>query len=131
MPKASTSGSFFLPFDEADTNEQLAEFMDNIGTDFPPAWAAGAWVDGLLFEQAVDAIVDRDGPNGCQPPDLLDELRTVTTFDADGWWATTDFTTTDTIGACFVRPAGARRRVRPGPSRRSAARSTARSTPLP
>ena len=94
--------SFFLPFEEADANEQLGIFMDNIGTDFPPAWAAGAWVDGLLFEQAVNAIVDRDGPNGLTREALLTELRTVTTFDADGWWSTTDFTTTDTIGNCFV-----------------------------
>ena len=94
--------SFFLPFEEADTNEELGIFMDNIGTDFPPAWAAGAWVDGLLLEQSVDAIVDRDGPNGVTRQSLLDELSTVTTFDANGWWSTTDFTTTNTIGGCFV-----------------------------
>jgi ABC-type branched-subunit amino acid transport system substrate-binding protein len=94
--------SFFLPFEEADTNDELAVFMDNIGTDFPPAWAAGAWVDGLLFEQAVEAIVERDGANGLTRKTLLDELSNVTTFDANGWWSTTDFTTTNTIGGCFV-----------------------------
>lgn len=94
--------SFFVPFEEADTNEQLSIFMDNIGTDFPQAWAAGAWIDGLLFEQAVNAIVDRDGPNGITRASLLDELGGVTTFDADGWWSTTDFTTTNSIGSCFM-----------------------------
>ena len=94
--------SFFLPFEEADTNEELGTFMDNIGTDFPPAWAAGAWIDGLLFEDAVNAIVDRDGPNGVTRQAVIDELANVTTFDAGGWWSTTDFTTTDTIGSCFV-----------------------------
>jgi hypothetical protein len=94
--------SFFVPFFEADSNEELSIFMDNIGSDFPPAWAAGAWVDGLLFEQAVNAIVDRDGPNGVNRQSLLDELGSVETFDANGWWATTDFTTTETIGTCFA-----------------------------
>lgn len=94
--------SFFLPFEEADTNEELGIFMDNIGTDFPPAWAAGAWIDGLLFEEAVNAIVDRDGPNGITRQAMLDELATVTTFNANGWWSNTDFTTTNTIGSCFV-----------------------------
>ncbi|GJM38270.1 MAG: hypothetical protein DHS20C19_16370 [Acidimicrobiales bacterium] len=94
--------SFFVPFEEADTNEELGTFMDNIGTDFPPAWAAGAWIDGLLFEDAVNAIVDRDGPNGVTRQAVIDELTTVTTFDAGGWWSTTDFTTTNTIGSCFM-----------------------------
>lgn len=94
--------SFFLPFEEADTNEELGTFMENIGTDFPPAWAAGAWIDGLLFEDAINAIVERDGPNAITRQALLDELRTVTTFDAGGWWSTTDFTSTSTIGSCFM-----------------------------
>ena len=94
--------SFFLPFEEADTNEELGTFMDNIGTEFPPSWAAGAWIDGLLFENAINAIVERDGPNGITRQVLLDELNTVTTFDAGGWWSTTDFSTTSTIGACSV-----------------------------
>ena len=76
--------------------------MDDIGTDFPPAWAAGAWVDGLLLEQAVEAIVERDGPNAVTRQALLDELGEVTTFDANGWWSTTDFTTTNAIGGCFM-----------------------------
>ncbi|MEZ5166797.1 MAG: hypothetical protein R2695_10005 [Acidimicrobiales bacterium] len=37
---------FFLPFEEADTNEELGKFMNAIGTDFPAAWlpAPGATV---------------------------------------------------------------------------------------
>lgn len=94
--------TFFLPFEEADTNDELQSFMDSIGTSFPPAWAAGAWSDGILFEEAVNAIVDRDGPNGITRQAILDQLSTVTTFDANGMWSTTDFTTTNTIGSCFV-----------------------------
>lgn len=93
---------FFLPFEEADTNENLAAFLDGIGTDFPQAWAAGAWIDGLIFEQAVNAIVDRDGPNGVTRQSLLDELNTMESFDADGWVSPADFTTTKAIGNCFV-----------------------------
>jgi ABC-type branched-subunit amino acid transport system substrate-binding protein len=94
--------SFFLPFEEAETNDELGAFMENIGTDFPPAWAAGAWIDGLLFEEAINTIVDRDGPNGITRQAVLDELSTITTFNAGGWWSDTDFTTTNTIGSCFM-----------------------------
>jgi len=94
--------SWFLPFEEADTNEELAKFMDAIDNDFPPAWAAGAWGDGVLFEQAVNAIVDRDGPNGITRAALLEELRSVTEFSVNGWWAPADLTDTNTTSGCFV-----------------------------
>ncbi|MDH3706540.1 MAG: ABC transporter substrate-binding protein, partial [Acidimicrobiia bacterium] len=93
---------FFLPFDEADTNDELASFMDAIDTDFPAAWAAGAWADGVLFEQVVNAIVQRDGPNALTRKAILDELRTVKGFDVNGWWGPADFDTTLTITPCFV-----------------------------
>ncbi|MEQ8841929.1 MAG: ABC transporter substrate-binding protein [Acidimicrobiales bacterium] len=93
---------FFLPFEEADTNENLSAFLDGIGTDFPPAWAAGAWMDGLLFEQSVNRIVDRDGPNGVTRQSLLDELAATESFDAGGWVSPADFSTTNAIGNCFV-----------------------------
>ncbi len=54
----------FLPYDERDLNEEMATFLDTIGQDFPQSWAVGAWTAGRAFEQAVNSIVDADGPNG-------------------------------------------------------------------
>jgi hypothetical protein len=93
---------FFLPFEEADTNTELAAFMNAIDDPFPAAWAAGAWADGILFELAINKIVDRDGPNGITRQSLIDELRTVTDFDVNGWWGPADFSTSLTTTDCFV-----------------------------
>lgn len=93
---------WFLPFEEADTNEELGRFMAAIDDDFPAAWAAGAWGDGVLFEQAVNAIVERDGVNGITRAALLEELRGVTEFDVNGWWAPADLTDTNTTSSCFI-----------------------------
>ncbi|MGI9602891.1 MAG: ABC transporter substrate-binding protein, partial [Acidimicrobiales bacterium] len=86
--------TFFLPFDETETNDELATFMGAIGTDFPEAWAAGAWGDGVLFEQVVNSIVEREGPNALTRQAILDELGTVMDFDVNGWWGSANFDTT-------------------------------------
>lgn len=93
---------FFLPFDETDTNEDLAAFIDAVGDPFPEAWAAGAWADGRLLEEAVNNIVEADGPNGVTRQALLDELPTIDDFDGEGWWGAVDFGTTLNITDCFV-----------------------------
>ena len=93
---------FFLPFDETDTNEELAAFVDALGKDFPEAWAAGAWADGVLFEQVVNSIVERDGPNALTRQAILDELATVMDFNVNGWWGDVNFDSTLNITPCFV-----------------------------
>lgn len=92
----------FLPFEEADSNEELARFLDYYGDDFPPSWAANAWASGLLFEQAVDAIVERDGPNALTRRALLDQLAETEQFDANGWYGTIDYTADTRISNCYV-----------------------------
>lgn len=94
--------TFFLPFEEADTNDDLRAFMTAIDDPFPAAWAAGAWADGKLFELAVNRIVDRDGPNAITRQALIEELRTVTDFDVEGWWGRVDFSSTLTITDCYA-----------------------------
>ena len=93
---------FFLPYEEADTNEELAAFMNAIDDDFPDAWAAGAWADGILFEAAVNSIVETDGPNAITRARLLEELRSIDSFNVNGWWGDADLTTTLTITDCFM-----------------------------
>ncbi len=93
---------WFLPFDEADTNQELADFMEAIDDPFPPAWAAGSWADGVLFEQVVNEIVAESGPNALTRQAVLDGARSLTSFDVNGWWGPADFSTTENIMPCFM-----------------------------
>ena len=92
----------FIPFQEADTNEELATFLEYFGDPQPPSWAANSWAAGLLFEQAVNAIIERDGPNALTRQVLLDELNNTSSFDANGWYGELDFTAEASISPCFV-----------------------------
>jgi len=94
--------TFFLPFDETETNDELAAFMAAVDDPFPAAWAAGAWADGVLFERAINQIVERDGLNAITRQSLIDELGGVTDFDVNGWWGPTDFSSPLTTADCFV-----------------------------
>ena len=105
----------FIPFNETDTNEELATFIDYIGDPFPPSWAAWAWGAGLLFEQVVNEIVAEDGPNGLTRQAMLDHLAAVESFDGNGWFSPLDFTAPTSIGNCYVLHAGSERRVRAHP----------------
>ena len=93
---------FFLPFEEADTNEELSNFMTAVDDDFPEAWAAGAWADGVLLEAAVNGIVAADGPNAITRARLLEELAGISSFDVNGWWGAADFASTNSISDCFM-----------------------------
>ena len=93
---------WFLPFNEADQNQELADFMKAIDDPFPPAWAAGSWADGVLFEQVVNAIVADSGPNGVTRQAVLDGARSLTSFDVNGWWGPADYSTTQNIMPCFM-----------------------------
>ncbi len=93
---------WFLPFDEVEHNDELADFMEYIDNDFPPAWAAGSWADGVLFEQVVNGIVAEAGPNGLTRQAVLDGARGLTSFDVNGWWSPADYSTTQNIMPCFM-----------------------------
>ena len=83
----------FLPYEEADANEELATFMENIGQETPAAWSAGAWAAGRLFEQAINNIVAEDGINGITREALFAQLRSTESYDVNGWYAPFNFTT--------------------------------------
>jgi len=91
----------FLPFEEKDANDELNTFIGAMGEDNPPSWAAGAWVAGRLFENAVNQIVARDGLNAITRQAILDEMRQISAFDANGWFGTLNFSTKLT-SPCFV-----------------------------
>jgi substrate-binding family protein len=77
-----------LPFEDKGHNETLDTILDN----FPKAdgFGALAWVSGMLFAQAVNDVVERDGPNGLTRAALLEALSNIHDFDADGYIPKTD-----------------------------------------
>ncbi|WP_419919949.1 ABC transporter substrate-binding protein [Candidatus Poriferisocius sp.] len=93
---------WFLPFDEVDQNQELADFMEAIDNEFPPAWAAGSWAGGVLFEQVVNQIVAEGGPNAVTRQAVLEGARNVTSYDVNGWWSPADYSSTENIMPCFM-----------------------------
>ena len=93
---------WFLPFDEVEQNQELADFMEAIDKEFPEAWAAGSWAGGVLFEQVVNEIVAESGPNAVTREAVLEGARNLASFDANGWWSPADYTTTQEIMPCFM-----------------------------
>jgi hypothetical protein len=91
----------FLPFEERDSNAELATFLDNIDQEFPQSWSVGAWNSGRAFEQAVNAIVADKGPNGITRAAILEEMAKITDFDSNGWIGSVDFSKKE-ISTCFV-----------------------------
>ncbi|MBL7495073.1 ABC transporter substrate-binding protein [Frankia sp. CNm7] len=71
-----------LPFEEADVNEEMKTFVDNVDTH--NTFAFSSWVAARLFQQAVEAVVTKDGPNGLTRASVLGALEAVKDFDAGG-----------------------------------------------
>jgi hypothetical protein len=84
---ASVEGTYlwvqFIPFEEADTNENLKAYLENVSD--PVSFGANAWQAGLLFKQVIDQIVAKDGPNAITRSKILETLKATKTFDAGGW----------------------------------------------
>jgi hypothetical protein len=100
----------FLPFEEKDTNEDLAAYVDSVGESKVDAFGAQAWHAAALFKAAVDKVVDADGVNGLTRAKLLQVLSTIHDFDANGWMGEKDprgmsdcFVMTQVKGGKFVR----------------------------
>ncbi|MEX2254456.1 MAG: ABC transporter substrate-binding protein [Acidimicrobiia bacterium] len=102
---ADVEGQFvstlFLPFEEASSNEALADFLEYTGRSKADGFGIQAYASGLLVSQAIEQIVAASGVNGVTREALLDQLATIHDFDADGMLGVTDIgnrTTTD----CYV-----------------------------
>ncbi len=80
----------FLPFEEAKSNPMLANFVKYTGVDKVNGFAAFGWIATIAFADAVKAVVAKDGVNGLTRSALFDGIKTLTKFDADGMYGTTD-----------------------------------------
>jgi Periplasmic binding protein len=92
----------FLPFEEASTNKELKAYVNTVGKDNIDGFGAQAWASGVLFQQAVDNIVEKEGVNGITRQALFDELNSsFSKFDANGMIGTVDVSGR-TPSACFA-----------------------------
>lgn len=76
-----------LPFEETDTNKDLAAFVKYVGADKIDGFGALAWHSATLFKQVVDQVVKDKGPNGVTRAAILDGLASFKNFDGNGWAA--------------------------------------------
>ena len=90
----------FLPFEEANLNAADQAFVSALGSKVT-SWGAQAWQAGLAFQQAVDTVVAKDGPNGVTRASVLSALRAITTFSAGGWIGATPLRAGE-VSPCFV-----------------------------
>jgi hypothetical protein len=81
----------FLPFEEANTNATLKNFLKYVGPSNADGFAVYGWTATLAFKQAVDAVVKKDGVNGLTRANLLSTgIDSLTSFNAGGMIGTTN-----------------------------------------
>ncbi len=81
----------FLPFEEANTNPTLKNFLKYVGPSNADGFAVYGWTAALDFKQAVEAIVKKDGVNGLTRANLLSTgIDGLTSFNAGGMIGTVD-----------------------------------------
>jgi len=71
-----------LPYEEADINESLGTYVSAVPTR--DLFSMGSWLAALLFQQAVEDVVDQYGPNGLTRESLLRALEGIHDFDGGG-----------------------------------------------
>jgi Periplasmic binding protein len=93
----------FLPFEEKSTNKTLAGFLTNMkkvgGT--PDQFSAYAFAATIAFRDAVNAVVKEHGVNGLTRTNVINGIKGLTDFDADGMLGKRSFADGKTTG-CFM-----------------------------
>jgi ABC-type branched-subunit amino acid transport system substrate-binding protein len=88
---AAVNGTYmnmgFLPFDETASNKGLANYVKYTGKDKTAGLGVYAWAAGIELQQALQSVVKAKGNNGITRANLLDALKNMTSFDADGFIA--------------------------------------------
>ncbi len=75
----------FLPFDETKYNQGLADYVKYTGKDKTAGLGVYSWAAGIEFQQALTSVVKAKGNNGITRANLLDALKNMTSFDANGF----------------------------------------------
>jgi ABC-type branched-subunit amino acid transport system substrate-binding protein len=74
----------YLPFEEANTNKALANFLKYVGPDKVSGLGVFAYTSALALQQVLNDVVAKDGVNAITRTALLDGLKRLTSFDAGG-----------------------------------------------
>jgi ABC-type branched-subunit amino acid transport system substrate-binding protein len=74
----------FLPFEEVKNNKMLANFVKYTGKDDIDGFGVSGWAAAILFQQALEDAVERNGVNGVTRANLFDALRATGRFNAGG-----------------------------------------------
>jgi hypothetical protein len=91
----------FLPFEEKAYNKGLANYIKYTGKDKVAGLGVYSWAAGIELQQALNAVVQKDGVNGITRAALLSSLKNLTSFDADGFIAKSNVGGKVT-SSCFV-----------------------------
>ena len=78
----------FLPFEEAGSNDELDHYLESV--DVPDSFGAQAWMAAVLLQDAINDIVEKDGPNAITRASLIEALNAIDSFDAHGWMGAKD-----------------------------------------
>lgn len=74
---------YSVPFEEADTNEELQAYVDGVAD--PAAFGMNAWASGVLLEEAINRIIESTGDiNAITRANVLETLNGIDSFDANG-----------------------------------------------
>lgn len=79
-----------IPLEEANVNKAVKTMVDAVGLDKLDSFGQLAWVEALMFRDAVNTIVKDKGENGLTRKNLLEALNNMHSFDADGMLGTVD-----------------------------------------
>jgi ABC-type branched-subunit amino acid transport system substrate-binding protein len=90
----------FLPFSET-SNKGVANYVKYTGKDKVSGLGVYAWAAGLELQQALNSVVKAKGNNGITRANLLDSLKSFTSFDAGGLIGTSNVGGKVTT-SCFV-----------------------------
>jgi len=92
----------FLPFEEASANAADQAFVTAMGPAKLTSWGAQAWQAGMAFQQAVNSIVAKSGPNGVTRANLMTALKGMNNFDAGGWMGPKALQGDGSFSNCFL-----------------------------
>lgn len=89
----------FIPFEEADTNEEATRYVEAIGADKVTSFGAQAWQAAVTFKEVVDGIVAEQGPNAITRAAILDALQNGGERTANGYMSPKDL---KGFSSCFM-----------------------------
>jgi hypothetical protein len=91
----------FIPFEETAQNQGVADYLKYTGKTKVAGLGVYAWAAGIEFQQALQSVVKAKGNNGITRANLLDALKNMHDFDANGFIGKADVGGKVTT-SCFV-----------------------------